>query len=76
MAQRLTRKLTEVASEVERQIKAHYNITQKMLDSFLTLYLCSGQNYVQSDLQQRLVKLKVGGRAKVFRQGFPHICFQ
>ncbi len=30
----------------------------------------SGQNYVQSDPQQRLVKLKVGGRAKVFRQGF------
>ena len=34
MAQRLTRKLTDVASEVERQIKAHYNITQKNLDSF------------------------------------------
>lgn len=34
MAQRLTRKLTEVASEVEKQIKAHYNITQRDLDSF------------------------------------------
>ena len=32
MAQRLTRKLTEVAREVEQQIKAHYNITQKELD--------------------------------------------
>ena len=34
MAQRLTRKLTDVAAEVEKQIKAHYNITQKELDSF------------------------------------------
>jgi hypothetical protein len=34
MVQRLTRKLTDVASEVEQQIKAHYNITQDLLDSF------------------------------------------
>ena len=34
MAQRLTRKLTDVAAEVEKQIKAHYNITQQMLNSF------------------------------------------
>lgn len=34
MAQRLTRKLTDVAAEVEKQIKAHYNITQRELDSF------------------------------------------
>ena len=34
MAKRLTRKLTDVASEVEKQIKAHYNITQRELDSF------------------------------------------
>jgi hypothetical protein len=34
MAQRLTRKLTDVAAEVEKQIKAHYNITPKMLDAF------------------------------------------
>lgn len=32
MAKRLTRKLTEVAREVEQQIKAHYNVTQKELD--------------------------------------------
>ena len=34
MAQRLTRKLTDVASEVEQQIKAHYNVTQKELTSW------------------------------------------
>lgn len=32
MAKRLTRKLTEVAREVEQQIKAHYNVSQKDLD--------------------------------------------
>ena len=34
MAKRLTRKLTDVAAEVEKQIKAHYNVTQKELDSY------------------------------------------
>lgn len=34
MAQRLTRKLTDVAREVEQQIKAHYNVTQKDLDNW------------------------------------------
>ena len=34
MAKRLTRKLTDVAVEVEKQIKAHYNVTQKELDSW------------------------------------------
>ncbi len=42
----------------------------KVLNHFLIILFFSGQNYVQSDPQQRLVKLKVGGRAKVFRQGF------
>ena len=36
MAKRLTRKLTDVAREVEQQLKAHYNITQKELDSWRT----------------------------------------
>lgn len=31
---RLTRKLTEVATEVESQLKSHYNITQKQLDAW------------------------------------------
>ncbi len=31
MAQRLTRKLTDVAREVEQQIRVHYNVTQKEL---------------------------------------------
>lgn len=34
MAQRLTRKLTEVADEVEQQICAHYNVTSKELDAW------------------------------------------
>jgi hypothetical protein len=36
MAKRLTRKLTDVAKEVEQQLKAHYNITQKELDAWRT----------------------------------------
>lgn len=36
MAKRLTRKLTDVAREVEQQLKAHYNITQKELDAWRT----------------------------------------
>lgn len=34
MAQRLTRKLTDVAAEVEQQLKAHYNITKKDIDAW------------------------------------------
>ena len=35
MAQkRLTRKLTDVIAEVEKQLKAHYNVTQKELDAW------------------------------------------
>ena len=34
MAKRLTRKLTDVAREVENQLKAHYNVTQKELDAW------------------------------------------
>ena len=32
-AKRLVRKFTEVVAEVERQLKAHYNVTQKELDA-------------------------------------------
>jgi len=34
MAQRLRRKLTEVATEVEQQLKAHYNVTDDQLASW------------------------------------------
>jgi hypothetical protein len=36
MAKRLTRKLTDVAKEVETQLKAHYNVTQEQLDAWRT----------------------------------------
>ena len=36
MAKRLTRKLTDVAREVETQLKAHYNVTQEQLDAWRT----------------------------------------
>ena len=36
MAKRLTRKLTDVAREVETQLKAHYNINQKDLEKWRT----------------------------------------
>jgi hypothetical protein len=35
-AKRLTRKLTDVIAEVETQLKAHYNVTQKDLDAWRT----------------------------------------
>ena len=34
MAQRLVRKLTEVADEVKSQLQAHYNVTQKELEAW------------------------------------------
>lgn len=36
MAKRLVRKLTEVADEVERQLKAHYNVKEKDLQAWRT----------------------------------------
>jgi hypothetical protein len=36
MAKRLVRKLTDVAKEVETQLKAHYNVTQEQLDGWRT----------------------------------------
>jgi hypothetical protein len=44
MAKRLTRKLTDVATEVEKQIKAHYNVTQKDLDRW--------KDHAQANLNQ------------------------
>jgi hypothetical protein len=49
MAQRLTRKLTDVAREVEQQIKAHYNVTQKELDGWRANAKLS-QNFPQSKM--------------------------
>jgi hypothetical protein len=50
MAKRLTRKLIDVAREVEAQLKAHYGVTQKELTSTkgyfqgqLTLHMEQGQ---------------------------------
>jgi len=36
MSKRLTRKLTDVVAEVEKQLKAHYQVTQKKLDAWRT----------------------------------------
>lgn len=36
MSKRLTRKLTDVVEEVERQLKAHYNVTDKELEAWRT----------------------------------------
>lgn len=36
MPKRLTRKLTDVAREVEIQLKAHFNITQRQIDAWCT----------------------------------------
>ena len=51
MAKRLTRKLTEVAQEVEKQIKAHYNVTQKELDAWRTRAKATGYDFPESSMQ-------------------------
>ena len=51
MAKRLTRKLTDVALEVEKQIKAHYNVTQKELDAWRTRARSTGYNFPESSMQ-------------------------
>lgn len=50
MAQRLTRKLTDVAQEVERQLKAHYNVTQKQLDNWRDLAKTSSYQFPESKM--------------------------
>ena len=50
MAKRLTRKLTEVAREVEQQIKAHYNVTQKELDAWRSRAHASQHQFPESKM--------------------------
>jgi hypothetical protein len=50
MAKRLTRKLTEVAREVEQQIKAHYNVTQKELDAWRSRARTSQYQFPESKM--------------------------
>lgn len=54
MAKRLVRKLTDVALEVEQQLKAHYNVTQEQLDAWRALARLSlpfpQSNMVKTDL--------------------------
>ena len=50
MAQRLTRKLTDVAREVEQQIKAHYNVTQKELDAWRNRARASQHQFPESKM--------------------------
>jgi len=52
MAQRLTRKLTDVAREVEQQIKAHYNVTQKELTAWQTRARNLQQTFPKSTMQE------------------------
>jgi hypothetical protein len=49
MAKRLVRKLTDVAKEVETQLKAHYNVTQEQLDAWRALARLS-QPFPQSNM--------------------------
>jgi hypothetical protein len=48
MAKRLTRKLTDVAHEVEQQLKTHYDVTQKELDSWRTRARVIGKEFPNS----------------------------
>lgn len=48
MAQRLTRKLTDVVQEVEQQLKAHYNITARQLETWRSRAKNLGHDFPQS----------------------------
>jgi len=50
MAKRLTRKLTDVVAEVEQQLKAHYNVTQKELDSWRKRAMSSPHQFPESKM--------------------------
>lgn len=50
MAKRLTRKLTDVAREVEQQLKAHYNVTDKDLDNWRNQAMSSPYSFPESKL--------------------------
>lgn len=51
MAQRLTRKLTDVIREVEKQIKAHYNVTDKELNAWRTRAHNTERSFPESSMQ-------------------------
>jgi len=50
MAKRLVRKLTEVAAEVEKQLKAHYNVTAKEIQAWKTAAHASTYSFPQSNM--------------------------
>jgi hypothetical protein len=50
MSKRLVRELTAVATEVEQQLKAHYNVTQKELDNWRTLAQSPSMSFPQSSM--------------------------
>ena len=50
MAKRLTRKLTDVAREVEQQLKAHYNVSDKDLDNWRNQAMSSPHSFPESKL--------------------------
>lgn len=49
-AKRLVRKFVEVVAEVEKQIKAHYNVTQKELDAWRARAQASEQRFPHSTM--------------------------
>lgn len=51
MAKRLTRKLTDVAHEVEKQLKSHYNVTQKELDAWRSRAHALGYKFPESSMR-------------------------
>lgn len=48
MSKRLVRKLTDVVAEVERQLKAHFNITQKDIDAWRQRARALGYTFPES----------------------------
>ena len=65
-AKRLTRKLTDVIAEVETQLKAHYNVTQKELDAYKKSHkVRKGTKLTVAPLTKRIGNAVSKGAAKV-----------
>jgi hypothetical protein len=50
MAKRLVRKLTDVAAEVEKTLKTHFNVTQEQLDAWYTAVHASSHTFPTSSM--------------------------
>ena len=50
MSKRLTRKLTDVAAEVEHTLRSHFNVTQEQLDAWISRACASDYDFPKSSM--------------------------